>query len=118
MLKELREIYRCEHCNELFANESNRDDHQENCKGKLVVFKCGKCGEIITYYESNKINFQEMLKESQCHILEAKTPIHGSKFEGKIIEMPFCDDCLEELIESLSEDVKDRIYAEEDIYSQ
>ena len=93
MFNKLGKMYQCENCGKTFKSETDKVDHEEICKGKLVEFKCGFCGKKITYYESKKYNYQEEIKKNQCHILKINRTGYGSSFEDREIEKRICDEC-------------------------
>jgi len=68
-----------------------------SCKEKLVSFKCGFCGKVTTYTESEYYNHEEEIKKNCCHTLSIDRTGYGSVLENKEIKIPICDKCAKEL---------------------
>lgn len=45
-------MYECKSCEREFSNEVECLDHEQTCKGKLVIHICAKCKTITTYWDS------------------------------------------------------------------
>lgn len=109
-------MHECKSCEREFSNEVECSDHEQTCKGKLVIHICAKCKTVTTYWDSKIFSPDEFIKKNCCHVIKVETPKYGSVLDGKKIKIPYCDKCLKELVDSLPEDVQDEIYGEEVVY--
>lgn len=98
------QLYVCEKCGAEFNTPERCKEHEKVC-GIINTFVCSKCGEVITWENSDS---HAKLIKNQCHTINLGRMGYGSALDGCEVVFQLCDQCLIEFIESFKH--KEKIY--------
>jgi hypothetical protein len=81
----------------------------ENTLEETIICSCDRCGKEDKFNKQSKESWLDF-KENEWHNIKIPTSGYGSILDGCKIEFDLCDQCLFEIVKSLSERTQNRIF--------
>lgn len=100
----MKNIYGCEKCEEVYDDPKECSEHEAGC-GKPEILNCYKCGHSEDVVDDE----YGWKKEAWSHINLGR-PGYGSSFDGCDVEFTLCDKCLQEIVNSFTDEGQEKVY--------